>query len=399
MSKLSNRLWFQLHGWCSLPIWVIFCFVCLTGTISVISHELTWLTNPASRASNPQNLAEKSAFELVSIVKESYPNAKVSTVMTFEPYLINAVIFTDSDKPFAIAYVNQYTGGIQEVNQGITFVNFMRSLHGWLLFPWHHNYSIGYYLVCAMALVMLGALVTGLVIYKRFWRAFTQPKLRLKQGKKTLLADLHRLAGVWSIWFLILMSLTGLWYLVQAILWHADYDIEPHSPIVAVEQLPPYKTKIPIPPFTLAHALAIAEEKFPDFKSTYIMLPEHNRDTYKVYGEGSFTFYDQYSYGVVVDPWTGVITDQRTPAQMTILQTMSHIANPLHYGTIGGIWTKIIWFVFGVLLTGMSITGFLMWGSRTVKAARGNTEPTAGAITTKQYATAKNTKLTEQEIR
>ena len=126
MSKLSNRLWFQLHGWCSLPIWVIFCFVCLTGTISVISHELTWLTNPASRASNPQNLAEKSAFELVSIVKESYPNAKVSTVMTFEPYLINAVIFTDSDKPFAIAYVNQYTGEIQEVNQGITFVNFMR---------------------------------------------------------------------------------------------------------------------------------------------------------------------------------------------------------------------------------------------------------------------------------
>ena len=115
MSKLSNRFWFQLHGWFSLPIWVIFCFVCLTGTISVISHELTWLTNSASRASNPDNLLPKTAPELVSVVQKAYPNAKVSTVISFEPYLVNAVIFTDSDKPITIAYVNQYTGDIQEI--------------------------------------------------------------------------------------------------------------------------------------------------------------------------------------------------------------------------------------------------------------------------------------------
>ncbi|WP_077284606.1 PepSY-associated TM helix domain-containing protein [Cognaticolwellia aestuarii] len=401
MSKLSNRFWFQLHGWCSLPIWVIFCFVCLTGTISVISHELTWLTNPASRATNPQNLDEKPASELVSIVEKAYPSAKVSTVMSFESYLINAVIFTDSDKPFAIAYVNQYTGEIQEINQSITFVNFMRSLHGWLLFPWHHNYSVGYYLVCAMAVVMLGALITGLIIYKRFWRAFTQPKVRLKQGKKTLLADLHRLAGVWSIWFLMLMSLTGLWYLVQAILWHADYNIEPHSPIVAIEQLPQQQEggKSPLPTFSLQNALTIAEDKFPDLKNTYVMLPEHNRDTYKIYGEGDFIFYDQYAYGVIVDPWTGAVVDQRSPDDMTTLQAMSHIADPLHYGTIGGIWTKIIWFIFGVLLTGMSITGFLMWGSRTVKAARSSTITATDDITAETQHGKQNITLTKQEIR
>lgn len=401
MSKLSNRFWFQLHGWCSLPIWVIFCFVCLTGTISVISHELTWLTNPASRAANPQNLNEKPASELVSIVEKAYPNAKVSTVMSFESYLINAVIFTDRDKPFAIAYVNQYTGEIQEINQSITFVNFMRSLHGWLLFPWHHNYSVGYYLVCAMAIVMLGALITGLIIYKRFWRAFTQPKLRLKQGKKTLLADLHRLAGVWSIWFLMLMSLTGLWYLVQAILWHVDYNIEPHSPVVAIEQLPHQQENgiLPSPTFSLESVLTIAKDKFPDLKSTYVMLPEHNRDTYKIYGEGDFIFYDQYAYGVIVNPWTGAIVDQRSPDKMTTLQAMSHIADPLHYGTIGGIWTKIIWFIFGVLLTSMSITGFLMWGSRTVRAVRSSTLTVPNDITTETQNTEQKLLLTEQELR
>lgn len=370
MAKLSNRFWFQLHGWFSLPIWIIFCFVCLTGTIAVVSHELTWLANPDARASNPNNLEKKSSAELISIVQNAHPTAKITTLMTFEPYLVNAVSFTDKDKPQAIAYINQYTGDIQAINQGITFTGFMRGLHSWLLFPWESNYSIGYYIVCAMAIVMLGALITGLVIYKNFWRAFTQPKLRLKQGKKTLLADLHRLAGVWSIWFLLLMSVTGLWYLCQAILWHANVDIEPHSHLISEQHLPLSEMDIPTPNFSLAHAFSVAEQKFPDFKGSYIMLPEHKRDTYKLFGSGDFIFYDQYSYGVIVNPWTGVVESVRQPTDMTVLQTLSHIADPLHYGTIGGVWTKIIWFLFGTLLTGMSITGFLMWGGRTVRAAK-----------------------------
>jgi len=380
MAKLSNRFWFQLHGWFSLPVWLIFCFVCLTGTIAVVSHEITWLTNPAARATNPDNLAEKSMPELIAVVEQAYPSAKVSTAMSFESYLVNAVIFSDSDKPYAIAYVNQYTGEIQAINQGITFINFMRSLHGWLQFPWHVNFSVGYYLVCAMAVVMLGALVTGLMVYKKFWRAFTQPKLRLNQGKKTLLADLHRLAGVWSLWFLLLMSLTGLWYLFQAILWHNDVDIEPHAPIVAIEQLPHNSEQQPIKPFSLANALTIAQQRLPDFTPTYIMPLEHNRDTYKLYGKGDFIFYDKYSYGVTVNPWTGAIESERSPAKMTTLQTLSHLADPLHYGNIGGIATKIIWFLFGVLLTSMSITGFMMWGARTIKASKQSVTPAIAII-------------------
>ncbi|WP_286234562.1 PepSY-associated TM helix domain-containing protein [Thalassotalea sediminis] len=369
MAKLSNRFLFQLHGWFSLPVWIVFCFVCLTGTIAVISHEITWLTNTNARALNPDNLPEKKVTELIDTVESAYPTAKITTALSFEPYLVNAVIFTDSDKPYAIAYVNQYTGEIQEVNQGFTFINFMRALHGWLYFPWQNSYSVGYYLVCAMAIVMLGALITGLLVYKNFWRAFTQPKLRVNQGKKTFLADLHRLAGVWSVWFLLLMSLTGLWYLVQAIMWQNDIEIDPHPPIVAVNDLPS-GSQIPQRAYSLQDALTITQQKFPDFKSRYVMPPEHYRDTYKFYGEGDFIFYDQYSYGVTVNPWNGEIMSTRSPDEMNVVQTLSHIANPLHYGTIGGIWTKIIWFIFGVFLTGMSITGFLMWGERTFKAAK-----------------------------
>lgn len=370
MAKISNRFWFMLHGWVSLPIWLLFCFICLTGTIAVLSHEITWLTNPASRALNPNDLPEKPVSELMTIVEKAYPSAAVTGAMTLEPYLVNVVMFSDVDKPYAMAYVNQYTGEIQQINEGMTFVGFIRSLHAWLLFPWQSSYSLGYYLVCSMALFMFASLITGLIVYKRFWRSFFAPKLRLNQGKKTLLADLHKLSGIWSIWFIAIMAVTGLWYLTQAIFWHADIDIEAHAPLVGAEQLPyvhENEGKL-APSVSFAQALTLAQTRFPDFQPSYVMKPEHNRDMYHLSGSGEHIFYDQYSYNLSINPWTGEVARATSPETMTGMQTLMHIADPLHYGTLGGIWTKIIWFIFGLILSGMSITGFMMWGLRNLRA-------------------------------
>lgn len=368
MKKLNNRFWFQLHGWISLPIWVVFCFVCLSGTVAVISHELTWLSNPQSRASNNDNVAPRSAAQVIDIVQQAYPTADISGIMINEPYLVNTVMFSDKDKPYALAYVNQYSGDIQEVNDGNTFINFMRSLHGWLLFPWQNSYSIGYYIVGFMSLVLLGALSTGLIVYKHFWRGFFNVKLRVNQGKRTLFADLHRLFGVWSLWFMLVMSLTGLWYLVQAVLFQADIEVDPYPAPLAAEQVPYSPNGKPEKAVSLAQALSLTKQQFSDFQLSYIMLPEHNRDTYKFSGGGDFIFFDSYSYNLAVNPWNASIKQQFSPASMSAMQTIMHLADPLHYGTIGGLTTKVIWFLFGLILSGMSITGFCMWWQRLVKA-------------------------------
>jgi uncharacterized iron-regulated membrane protein len=369
--KISQKFWFQLHGWCSLPVWLIFTAVCLTGTIAVLSHELTWLFNENARALNPENLAAKPVAELVAAVLAVEPSAAITSVMVMEPYLVTAVVFTTESMPAAIAYVNPYTAVVQEINPGLNFISFIRSLHGWLLFPWQHSYSIGYYLVSAMSLLMLGALITGLIIYKRFWQSFTAPKLRLQQGKKTVLADLHRLAGVWSIWFLLLMSLTGLWYLLQAVLWHNEvefyYEVEPLSSLAVPKTTAEGQVPGMIP---LAQALTAAQQFLPQLQPAFIAMPEHPRDYYRISGYGDSVWFDQYSYTVWVNPWTGAVADSRVPAQMAGLETLMSVADPLHYGTIGGLWTKVIWFLFGLLVSGMAITGFMIWGSRTVRASR-----------------------------
>ena len=372
---MTQRQWFTLHGWISLPIWIVFCFVCVTGTIAVVSHELTWLTNENARALNPNDLPAKPVAELVASLKAYDNTAQPSTIVSFESYLTTGIMFSSEKVPFGVAYVNQFTGRVQEINQGPTFISFMRSLHSWLLFPWQNSYSVGYYLVSAMSFVMLGALITGLVIYKRFWKALISPKIRTQQNKKTLLADLHKHAGVWSMWFLLVMSITGLWYFTQQILWHADYDIEPHTELIAQSDLP--MSQNAQASTSLSGAMLIANATFENFKPTYIMLPEHNRDTYKVMGSGNSIFFDNTSYQVVVNPWNGDIEQLTQPATMGALQTIKHVMDPLHFGYIGGLWTKFIWFAFGILLSGMSITGFMIWGSRIRQQVKEKVKPRA----------------------
>ncbi|MOA60287.1 hypothetical protein D3C78_1851240 [compost metagenome] len=42
---------------------------------------------------------------------------------------------------------------------------------------------------------------------------------------------------------------------------------------------------------------------------------------------------------------------------------------PLHTGDFGGLWIKLVWFVFGLLLSMMVLSGLLVWSKRTLIAS------------------------------
>lgn len=359
-----RRIWFLFHSWITLPIWALFSFICLTGTISVISHEITWMVNPASRASNPNQLPRKKLDELIIAAKNSVPSSIVTNIMIFEPYLVTAISLTSKEKPSVIAYVNPYTAQVQELVEGMTFIGFMRSLHAWLLFPWRHGYSIGYYLVTSLSLMLLGATLSGAIVYKQLWKAYFRPQIRLREGIRKALGDIHKNVGAWSIWFFVIIGLTGLWYLIQAIMWHNNIAIEPEIKPLSIEQIP-YQPETHQRVISIADAVNAAQEKFSLFQPAWISVPEHSRGYYEVAGKGDTILFDEYSSKVTINPWTGDVVKTQQPLTMGMLQKISHIVDPLHYGKFGGLVTKVIWFLFGSLLTGMSITGFMIWIKRT----------------------------------
>jgi len=74
--------------------------------------------------------------------------------------------------------------------------------------------------------------------------------------------------------------------------------------------------------------------------------------------------------GVAVDPSTGRITMSLDGRDLNVHQRISEMADPLHFGTLGGLPTKIIWFVFGTLLTALAVTGAIIYTLRLAKEGR-----------------------------
>lgn len=362
------RLWFALHGWLALPIWVFLFFVCITGTISVVSHEIAWLVDPRVRAANPAGREPLGFDQLVAAVREELPEATFFSAQHREPYLAAYVAVGLPNTSYATAYVNPYDARLQGVHEGLTFPDFMRELHGWLLLPWRSGTSIGYYLVSAMSLVLLGLLVTGLVVHKRFWRSFYRPRIRADRGGRVWWGDLHRLVGPWSAWFIASVSLTGLWFLTQGILWDAGVPFESLPPAIAREQVPTVPHGEPPPPaINLDDVVAAAHGTIPDLDVRWIIFPENALGPISVYGKERFPLIGDFATHAHVHPYTGAVTDSRRLRELTAVQLVDHMADPLHYGNFAGLWSKLVWVLFGLGLSGLVLSGAMVWTKRTTK--------------------------------
>lgn len=187
MSKKSrSRLWFLVHSWLALPIWFFVLIVCLTGTLAVVSQEIVWLANPEIRASKPSDSAEPLSYsQVLTSINQARPELKVESIeRPDESHFALTVDVSHPDGSSAALYVNPYTGAIQGKSPHFDFRQFTRALHGWWLMPFDNGYSWGWYLVSLLGLPMLASLVTGLVVYKRFWKGFFRPRLRISQGAR-----------------------------------------------------------------------------------------------------------------------------------------------------------------------------------------------------------------------
>jgi len=370
MSKKSrSKLWFLVHSWLALPIWFFVLIVCFTGTLAVVSQEIVWLAQPEVRASKPDGDPPMLGFDQVrAAVEAAQPGVYVSTIVRpDESHFALTVSVTYPDSRSTTLYVNPYTGVVQGEAAQFNFQAFTRALHGWWLVPFTNGYSWGWYLVSLLGLPMLASLVTGLVVYKRFWTGFLKPTLRLKHGARIFWGDFHRLSGIWSIWFIAVISITGTWFLIQAILFDNQISISSNQvlPVIARENVPTAPAGQPAPVLSLDAIEKIAIDKIPGLDVSFISLPSNAYSHTEV---GGRSWYPLMFQTASVNPYSGVVEAHELLSDRSKLEFVTESMRPLHTGDFGGIWIKLIWFVFGLLLSMMVLSGLLIWTKRTAIA-------------------------------
>jgi uncharacterized iron-regulated membrane protein len=340
----SRRTWFVWHSWIGLTAGLMLFVICWSGAVAVFSYELDWLLNPALQAA-PSDHVDWTAIKAKA--EAAFPAASVFQVG--EPlapgYAAEVILLYGDDFDFWLAYADPATGAILGDSSYFNIQRFFRSFHMNLFFL-SGNFNLGFWgyrIVEFFSLVLIASAVSSLVFYRRWWRGFF--KLETKKGPRVFWSDVHKLTGLWSLWFVLPIAITGIWYFVE--------EFAPDSP------LPPEVPALPVQAATrpdLNALIATAEAALPNFHVTRVIFDGED-GLVDVYGYDDALLVRDRSARVWLDPRDGSVLGTQRASDLTLYERWIDTADPLHFGNFGGLASKLIWFFFGLTLSALSLTG------------------------------------------
>lgn len=216
------RIFRKIHLWLSVPFGLIITLVCFSGAMLVFEPEITRAVKSdvyyvADAAGTPLPMGE-----VMESVKATLPDSVSITGVTVFADKDRAWQVNLSKPRRASLFVDQYSGQITGRYERLGFFSTMFRLHRWLLDsanPHGDGLKVGKLLVGISTLVFVIALISGIVIWWPRARKNLRKSLSISFGNgwKGFWKGLHVAGGMYALVFVLAMSLTGLtwsfdWY-------------------------------------------------------------------------------------------------------------------------------------------------------------------------------------------
>ena len=362
---MGKQAWFRIHSFTGVITGLVLFVICWSGTFAVVSKELDLLVTPEAQVKVGE---EKASWgEIEDAVKKAHPDAEVMFIEG--PLYASAAAQVVANMPnqrVVRFYVNPYTLEVQDQR---SFFNI------WRFFAvFHFNFFLsdfGDYFVTAFSITLMASLVSALIFYKRWWRRF----LKWPSGKgRAFWSDLHKVGGLWSLWFVLVIGVTGVWYLFEHVYvaagGSANYVGESPYGVVQV----PASAADPLPnPLSLGEAVAIAQADWPQLNIRLVAYGWYSDRSDVIYIEGrnEFSLVRERANQMHVDLTTGEILWRNDASDLPAYWVWSNMADPLHLGNFGGLWSKSLYFIFGLILCGLILSGTWLHAHRLARDTGG----------------------------
>ncbi len=357
---MKRRQWFNLHSWAGMQFCLLLAFVLLTGTLATVSRDIDWLCNPAMRAATAVPISQTNWVAMLEQARAYAPGATVLSLSVSQDSWHNAeTLALDSNGQRFRLFHDRASGAVTGSGRWYNWQRLFRQLHRHLMLP----ATLGITLVCLLAVPLLISLASSLYIYRHWYRHFFRwPTLRLpphrgrrqapsrQRRQRQLWGELHKFAGLWSLWFIVLIAITGLWYLIER--WGLQASYPPEVP--ASYQAAPTSD---INGRQLGSLLRSAGEHYPEMTVSEILLPSSARPWLSLRGQAGALLVRDRANQLTYDVNSGKLLSQRRGTALSLLVRISEAADPLHFGTFGNATTRWLWFFFGAILSALAITG------------------------------------------
>ena len=365
------------HSAAGLWFTALLTLIMLSGTLAVFAPEIDRLVFPQLRSEPPTPGAERANPGLVydALVK-AYPGMGITHINTaaHEPGAAATTSVTLPGQNKRAVAIDTYTGEVRGEVPAMTVRGFIAPLHAVLF-----NGLPGFCVVNFFGLLVVVGVVSGLIAYRKFWRGFfVRP--RFGRGGRILLGDLHRLIGLWSVVFLLIIGLTGTWYfynfpLVRFGLAPDVLGSQPEAPMLTEADLDALGPETPkrLSGVDIVNA-ACAE--YPDLTVTGLMPPMNLNMPFVVYGERGEYLHGRNPNAIYVNPFTGRIIGAHLSEELHLKQYVYEAMSQLHHGELvpprwgsGALLAmKSVWFLCGAGASFLCVSGLLIFLKRTRKA-------------------------------
>ncbi|MCZ4336828.1 PepSY-associated TM helix domain-containing protein [Shewanella colwelliana] len=353
---MRKRL-FKWHSYSALIAMLPLMLISITGSILVFKVELdSWL--------RPEHMQVNVASHAPRMTLDTLMHATLNANSEFE--LGGWELFDDkqrSDAAYLIqrgtddwykVYINQYSAELLSAPEpmGHYLTDWLLELH--YSFLWHvKGATIGF--VSALIMLFLGG--SGVILYRKFWRKlFT---LRLHAAKRVLFSDLHKFVGIVSSPVLIIVSFTGAYWNIAGILHEIDEHGDGEHYLISA---PLYRPDISFEALRQQASLEIDS-----FQAGYLAMPHEPDRDITFYGQvqSSNPLHSEYASVVSFDKTNGLMIQKQDIRDAGWLTVFLDSFRKLHFGYFGGLLTRILWCLLGLMPLLLALTGgYLYWFRR-----------------------------------
>ncbi len=370
-----QRTAYLVHSFVGLKLSLLFAVVVFSGALAVLSQEVDWLLYSQMRVdAQEQRLDEGVLFDKLQAAYSEHGLSFLQT-MAEQPNFASFAMYNDAQGGFRYAWIDPYTGEVKGDTPVLTVGRFIGFLHSTLYLP-----VIGRGLVNVFGLLTAISLIAGLCAYPKFWRYFF--KVPRVGNLRVFWADTHKLIGLWSLWFVLIIALTGSWWFYKNPLvrdFNAPNIVKPfpEKPLLDKQALDQFTVQPNANKQDLAARMsAVLKRSYPEAVVLSIVPPEHNAEPFEfIIADNAWLVPQSRQNKIYINPLNSQIIGTSLVKNFSTSQRVDSAMIPLHLGnwaqgSSADLWVKLLWFIFGLALTALCVSGLIIHLKRTAKRVK-----------------------------
>lgn len=344
---------FYIHSVAGLCSGLFILLMSLSGAALVFHEELDAVQQPDVKPRPFKTISVDSGYHSI---QRQFPHAQISNCSLPEnnqqpfSFFIYDPSYKNGEKAMEV-FLHPQTGAVLKTRGGSDDAG--NNLMSWLS-KFHNSFHLGKtgeWLLGFFAIVFLLSLLTGLILFRR--NIIAVLTFRRTAWKKN---NLHQIVGVYALLFNLMIAITGFWmqrYVFKKE-FYQSYDFKMSiKPSLSL-------------PYSFDSAYGEIKKQHPDFKAYVIYFAQGTKGKTAIYGSRSSNAYihsKKFADVISLDS-TGAVAKTRFINEISANDRYDIINSQLHMGKFGGMGIKIIYFLFGITGSLLSIAGFLLWLKR-----------------------------------